>query len=169
MVYLLLAVFSFVALAPLASVAWKLIDGNREALKTSHQERQLLLASMVARGVDVHVEALRSQLAHLAGMLARSAGRTGHVDPDEVQAVVSRGGRPDLAGEALRRVKAPTLLIVGGLDHTVLEMNISARAEMVVETSLEVVPGAGHLFEEPGALDVVASLATSWFLGHLAA
>ena len=88
MVYLLLAVFSFVALAPLASVAWKLIDGNREALKTSHQERQLLLASMVARGVDVHVEALRGQLAHLAGMLARSAGRTGHVDPDEVQAVL---------------------------------------------------------------------------------
>ena len=88
MVYLLLAVFTFVALAPLASVAWKLIDGNREALKTSHQERQLLLASMVARGVDVHVEALRGQLAHLAGLLARGAGRTAQVDPDEVQAVL---------------------------------------------------------------------------------
>ena len=88
MVYLLLAVFSFVALAPLASVAWKLIDGNREALKTSHQERQLLLASMVARGVDIHVEALRGQLAHLAGTIARGTGRSGHVDGDEVQAVL---------------------------------------------------------------------------------
>ena len=88
MVYLLLAVFTFVALAPLASVAWKLIDGNREALKTSHQERQLLLASMVARGVDIHVESLRGQLAHLAGALARSAGRTGHLDREEIQAVL---------------------------------------------------------------------------------
>jgi pimeloyl-ACP methyl ester carboxylesterase len=64
-------------------------------------------------------------------------------------------------------VKAPTLLIVGGLDRAVLDMNISARSKMVAETSLEVVPGAGHLFEEPGTLDVVADLATSWFLGHL--
>lgn len=89
--------------------------------------------------------------------------------PDEVQAVVSRGGRPDLAGEALSLVKAPTLLIVGGLDHAVLEMNTSARAQMVAETNLEIVPGAGHLFEEPGTLDAAAELATNWFLRHLAA
>jgi predicted alpha/beta-hydrolase family hydrolase len=86
---------------------------------------------------------------------------------DQVEAVVSRGGRPDLAGESLPGVKAPTLLIVGDLDRTVLDMNISARSKMVAETSLEVVPGAGHLFEEPGTLDVVADLATSWFLHHL--
>jgi HD-GYP domain-containing protein (c-di-GMP phosphodiesterase class II) len=72
MVYLLLAVFSFVALAPLASVAWKLIDGSREALKTSDQARQLLMASVVARGVDIHVEALRGQLAYLSSAVSRS-------------------------------------------------------------------------------------------------
>ena len=88
MVYLLLAVFSFVALAPLASVAWKLIDGNREALKTSHQERQLLMASMVARGVDIHVEALRGQLAHLSSAVARSAAASGHPEPREVQSIL---------------------------------------------------------------------------------
>jgi pimeloyl-ACP methyl ester carboxylesterase len=89
--------------------------------------------------------------------------------PDQVEAMVSRGGRPDLAGRALPQVKAPTLLIVGSLDTNVLEMNISARAEMTAETALEVVPGAGHLFEEPGTLDVVADLARTWFIRHLSA
>jgi dienelactone hydrolase len=87
--------------------------------------------------------------------------------PDQVEAVVSRGGRPDLAGRALPEVKAATLLIVGGLDSSVLEMNISARAEMTAETTLEVIPGAGHLFEEPGTLDVVSELAAAWFTRHL--
>jgi pimeloyl-ACP methyl ester carboxylesterase len=88
--------------------------------------------------------------------------------PDQVEAVVSRGGRPDLAGEALAAVKAPTLLIVGALDTSVLDMNSSARARMTAaRTALEVIPGAGHLFEEPGTLEVVADLATTWFLRHL--
>jgi len=87
--------------------------------------------------------------------------------PDEVSAVVSRGGRPDLAGEALPLVRAPTLLIVGGLDTTVIRMNTDARSMMRIETSLEIVPGATHLFEEPGALDVVADLAAAWFRRHL--
>jgi dienelactone hydrolase len=83
--------------------------------------------------------------------------------PDEVSAVVSRGGRPDLAGAALPLVRAPTLLIVGSRDTTVVELNREARARMSAETSLEIVPGATHLFEEPGALDVVADLAAAWF------
>ncbi|MGH8873308.1 MAG: hypothetical protein ACRDWS_15200, partial [Acidimicrobiia bacterium] len=87
--------------------------------------------------------------------------------PGEVSAVVSRGGRPDLAGEALPVVRAPTLLIVGGRDTAVVEMNISARSRMGAETSLEIVPGATHLFEEPGALDVVADLAAGWFRRHM--
>jgi dienelactone hydrolase len=82
---------------------------------------------------------------------------------DEVSAVVSRGGRPDLAGAALPLVRAPTLLIVGSRDTTVLELNREARARMSAETSLEIIPGATHLFEEPGALDVVADLAAAWF------
>ncbi|GAA2747698.1 phosphoribosyltransferase family protein [Kitasatospora cinereorecta] len=85
-----------------------------------------------------------------------------------VAAVVSRGGRPDLAGERLARVRAPTLLIVGGADGPVLDLNRQARSELRCESGLQVIPGASHLFEEPGALEAVASLAASWFTRHLA-
>lgn len=89
--------------------------------------------------------------------------------PRAVRAVVSRGGRPDLAGETLARVAAPTLLIVGGLDAQVLELNRRAATCMLqVEPRLEVVPGATHLFEEPGKLEVVGRLACAWFVRHLA-
>lgn len=87
--------------------------------------------------------------------------------PDDVGAVVSRGGRPDLAADALRAVRVPTLLIVGGRDETVIELNERAKAELRSETKLEIVPGASHLFEEPGALDRVADLAAVWFAEHL--
>ena len=89
--------------------------------------------------------------------------------PHEVAAVVSRGGRPDLAREALGRALAPTLLIVGGEDHPVLALNRSAMARMAGPVQLAVVPGATHLFEEPGALDAVADLATEWFVQHFTA
>ncbi|MFF6787779.1 phosphoribosyltransferase family protein [Streptomyces filamentosus] len=85
---------------------------------------------------------------------------------DDVTAVVSRGGRPDLAGERLGRVRAPTLLIVGGADEPVLDLNRRALELLRCERRLEVVPGAGHLFEEPGALEEVAALATAWFTGR---
>jgi putative phosphoribosyl transferase len=84
----------------------------------------------------------------------------------EISAIVSRGGRPDLAGDALERVTAPTLLIVGGDDVRVLELNRDARRRMRGVTRLEVVPGATHLFEEPGALERVADLAAGWFAEH---
>lgn len=87
--------------------------------------------------------------------------------PDVVKAVVSRGGRPDLAGAALARVKAPTLLIVGGNDTPVIAMNRQAMDQMQTEKRLEIIPGATHLFEEPGALDKVALLARDWFQRHL--
>jgi putative phosphoribosyl transferase len=90
--------------------------------------------------------------------LAAAAAR-----PKEVDAVVSRGGRPDLAGEALQRVTAPTLLIVGGLDTPVIQMNRAAMAQMRGEVELEIVPDATHLFEEPGTLGRVAALAAEWF------
>ena len=85
----------------------------------------------------------------------------------DVAAVVSRGGRPDLATGRLHRVAAPTLLIVGGLDDVVLELNRGAQAELRCESHLSVVPGATHLFEEPGALEAVAELAGEWFTSHL--
>lgn len=90
--------------------------------------------------------------------------------PDEVAAVVSRGGRPDLAGrEALARVRAPTLLIVGGEDHEVIELNRQALPELGCEKELAVVRGATHLFEEAGTLAEVARLAARWFKGYLGA
>ncbi|MEU1309265.1 phosphoribosyltransferase [Streptomyces cinnamoneus] len=88
---------------------------------------------------------------------------------EPVAAVVSRGGRPDLAGPRLAGVTAPTLLIVGGHDETVLELNRQAAQQLRCENHLAVVPGATHLFEEPGALDTVADLARDWFTTHLAA
>ena len=84
-----------------------------------------------------------------------------------IGAVVSRGGRPDLAGAALTRVESPTLLIVGGLDRVVIELNERAFAELRCERELKIVPGATHLFEEPGALESVARLAADWFRAHL--
>jgi putative phosphoribosyl transferase len=86
----------------------------------------------------------------------------------QVAAVVSRGGRPDLAADALPRVTAPTLLIVGGDDVEVLALNRAAEQRMRCERRLEVIPGASHLFEEPGALERVAELAAEWFARHLA-
>jgi putative phosphoribosyl transferase len=85
----------------------------------------------------------------------------------DVSAIVSRGGRPDLAGPALPRVTAPTLFIVGGEDRVVFELNKQAMAQIRGEKRLEVIPGATHLFEEPGALEQVARLARMWFEGHL--
>lgn len=86
---------------------------------------------------------------------------------DRIGAIVSRGGRPDLAGDALQQVRAPTLLIVGGEDEPVITMNTDAFAQLQCEKRLEIVPGATHLFEEPGTLDVVADLAARWFAKHL--
>ncbi|MEJ2624248.1 MAG: alpha/beta hydrolase [Pseudolabrys sp.] len=86
---------------------------------------------------------------------------------DRIGAVVSRGGRPDLAGRALADVSAPTLLIVGGRDTEVIELNQDAYARLPCEKKLDIVPGASHLFPEPGALEAVMELAAAWFEGHL--
>jgi putative phosphoribosyl transferase len=87
--------------------------------------------------------------------------------PDRIAAVVSRGGRPDLAGEALRSVRAPTLLIVGANDRVVIGLNRQASAMMTVEREIAIVPHATHLFEEPGTLDHVARLSLDWFTHYL--
>ena len=97
-----------------------------------------------------------------AGALVAAARR-----PDRVAAVVSRGGRPDLAGADLPSVKAPTLLIVGGNDPVVIDLNRRAMERMTAPLRLEIVPRATHLFEEPGTLEQVARLARDWFVEHL--
>jgi pimeloyl-ACP methyl ester carboxylesterase len=107
-----------------------------------------------------------------AGLFGASTGaaaalRAAAARPQRVAAVVSRGGRPDLAADALRVVQAPTLLIVGERDRDVLALNREAAAEMRVPYEIAVVPAAGHLFEEPGALQEVARLAGDWFRRHL--
>lgn len=98
---------------------------------------------------------------------AASALNTAAARPHLIKAVVSRGGRPDLALGACAQVKAPTLLLVGGLDGPVIDMNREAFAELRCEKELIIIPGATHLFEEPGKLEEVARLAASWFTRHL--
>lgn len=88
-------------------------------------------------------------------------------EPQTIKAVVSRGGRPDLAGSYLSKVKAPTLLLVGGDDTVVIELNRDAYEKLNCEKKLKIIPGATHLFEEPGTLEEVTRSATQWFLKHL--
>jgi pimeloyl-ACP methyl ester carboxylesterase len=115
---------------------------------------------------------VRREVVHLpVGLFGASTGaaaalRAAAERPKSIAAVVSRGGRPDLAGDALPRVKAPTLLIVGGEDGPVIGMNEEAAARMHCEHRLHIVPGATHLFEEPGKLERVAQLAQEWFVKH---
>ncbi len=132
-----------------------------------------LLADRLARAVEwlSRDEETRRLRVGLFGSStgAASALVTAAREPDRVSAVVSRGGRPDLAGELLSQVSAPTLLIVGGADDVVLDLNRQAFAMLRAEKELEIVPGATHLFEEAGALEVVGALAAQWFSDHLIA
>jgi putative phosphoribosyl transferase len=132
-----------------------------------------LLAGRVCAALDF--VAGDGRLAGLrTGLFGASTGAAaaliaGATRPERVAAVVSRGGRPDLAGDALARVQAPTLLIVGGADPLVLELNRDAQQQMPAPTALEIVPGAGHLFEEPGAMAEVVRLTAAWLERYVAA
>jgi putative phosphoribosyl transferase len=132
---------------------------------------ELLAARLVAavRWVGIRPELAELPLAFFGASTGGAAALVAAAGlGDDVAAAVSRGGRPDLAGEALERVTAPTLLIVGGEDLQVLELNRAAAGRMRAETRLVVIPGAGHLFEEDGALERVAELAAEWIAEHLA-
>jgi pimeloyl-ACP methyl ester carboxylesterase len=130
-----------------------------------------LLAERLTKAIDWTCSRLRLEKPRI-GLFGASTGAAAALvaaadRPEEVKAVVSRGGRPDLARQSLARVKAPTLLIVGQLDETVIELNEWARSQMTAETELEIVPGASHLFEEPGTLARAALLARNWFATHV--
>jgi putative phosphoribosyl transferase len=110
---------------------------------------------------ELHIGLIGSSTGAASALVAASMRQK------EVKAVVSRGGRPDLAGNALKAVGAPTLMIVGENDPVVIDLNKSAKAEMNADVVLKIVPGATHLFEEPGTLECAAELSRDWFLRYL--
>jgi putative phosphoribosyl transferase len=142
----------------------------REAADRTNVFNIPLLADRVEAGVDL-VRA-RKDTAHLpVGLFGSSTGAAAALiaaerRPKDVASVVSRGGRPDLAGERLALVKAPTLLVVGGEDRQLFELNRSAQRRIGGRCTLVIIPGATHLFEEPGALERLSDLAVAWFLEH---
>jgi len=161
--------------AKLATVLLDLLTPAEEAvdLRTAHLRFDVgLLSERLVAATDWLMQ--RSKTRHLPlGYFGASTGAAAALiaaaeRPDAVRAVVSRGGRPDMAGPALARVQAPTLLIVGEADFLVVRLNQEAFAKLTCEKRLVIVPGATHLFEEPGALDEVAHLAREWLERYLA-
>ena len=158
--------------AGLATLLFDLLTPAEESDRTN-----VFDVAMLGARLDDAVSWLRSNDATGAlpiGVFGASTGAAAAVlaaarPGSPIAAVVSRGGRPDLAADALAQVRAPTLLIVGGRDEPVLTWNRESAARLTCEHRLEIVPGATHLFEEPGALDVVAELARAWFVDHLTA
>lgn len=160
--------------AGLGTLLIDLLTGDEERVDTStgHLRFNLnLLAGRLVSAIDWLTR--NSATAGLAiGLFGASTGGGAALiaaadRPDKVRAVVSRGGRPDLALAALPHVQAPTLLIIGGEDATVIDMNRKAFDSLRCEKQMEIIPGAGHLFEEPGKLEEVARLASEWFGEHL--
>ena len=161
--------------AGLGTLLFDLLSREEEAVdrRTAHLRFDIdLLARRLVAAVDWlgEGEATRGVPVGLFGASTGGAAAlvAAAARPQAVGAVVSRGGRPDLAGPALARVRAPTLLLVGGADLQVIALNRAALARLSGEKELHLVPGAGHLFEEPGALEEVARLAGGWFREHLA-
>ena len=158
----------------LATLLIDLLTADEEAIdrETAHLRFDIaLLADRLAGATDWLLERPETRNLRI-GYFGASTGAAAALvaaalRPRSVGAVVSRGGRPDLAGDALPRVEAPTLLIVGGDDPEVLVMNREACDRLSCEKKLEIVPRASHLFEEPGTLEAVARLAGDWFVKHL--
>jgi dienelactone hydrolase len=163
--------------AGLGTLLIDLLTADEEALdaRTAHLRFDIALLAERLAGAGAWVGRNPQTAALPIGYFGASTGAAAALVaaaqyPNLVGAVVSRGGRPDLAGPALRQVRAPTLLIVGGNDGPVIEMNREALAQLEVkQKQMVIVPGASHLFEEPGALEEVARLACDWFGRHLAA
>jgi len=160
--------------AGFATLLVDLLTGQEESVDQFTREFRFDVSRLGRRVVAaVDWVAKEKDLAHLSvGCFGASTGAAAALiaaaeRQDRVSAVVARGGRPDLAGDALRRVLAPTLLIVGGDDQPVIDLNEVAKRQMSTVVQLEIVPGATHLFEEPGALEHVSQLAIAWFAQHL--
>jgi dienelactone hydrolase len=160
--------------AGLATLLFDLLTHEEEAIDTQTRELRFNIDLLAERLVDAtkwvkHQPETRDlRIGYFGSSTGGAAALVAAVDtPQDLGAVVSRGGRPDLAGEALTKVQAPTLLIVGGNDDIVIELNEQARDRMRCEVKLEIIPGATHLFEEPGTLERVAKLASDWFVKNI--
>jgi putative phosphoribosyl transferase len=160
--------------ASLGTLLFDLLTPEEEALDIYTREHRFnigLLAERLAHATKWTRQQKETRDLHIGYFGSSTGGAAALVGaaelPQDVGAVVSRGGRPDLAGVALPRVQAPTLLIVGGNDDIVIELNEMARDQMRCEVKLEIISGATHLFEEPGALEQVAKLASDWFVDHI--
>jgi putative phosphoribosyl transferase len=158
----------------LATLLFDLLTQDEEEIDTQTRELRFNIHLLAKRLVHATKWAKQQEetrdlrIGYFGSSTGGAAALVAAVDlPQYIGAVVSRGGRPDLAGEALPKVKAPTLLIVGGNDDIVIELNQQARDKMRCEVKLEIIPGATHLFEELGALEKVAQLASQWFSRHL--
>jgi putative phosphoribosyl transferase len=159
--------------AGLATLLFDLLTADEEAVDIQTAQHRFDISLLAERLVHATKWAMRhpaSRELRLGYFGSSTGGGAALVAAAEltrdIGAVVSRGGRPDLAGRALPAVQAPTLLIVGGNDGVVIDLNEQARAKMRCEVKLEIIPGATHLFEEPGALDRVAHLTADWFVHH---
>src|SRR5438552_11064883 len=160
--------------AGLGTLLFDLLTPDEEALDIYTREHRFNISLLAKRLVHAtkwarQQEETRDQrIGYFGSSTGAAAALVAAAElPQDVGAVVSRGGRPDLAGDALAKVQAPTLLIVGGNDHIVIEVNEMARDQMRCEVKLEIIPGATHLFEEPGALEQAAKLASDWFVNHI--
>jgi putative phosphoribosyl transferase len=161
--------------AGLGTLLMDLLTENEERVDDVTRELRFdigLLARRVAhvvRWAKHQSELANANIGLFGSSTGAAAALVAAADSSDVAAVVSRGGRPDLAGHALPDVTCPTLLIVGGCDDVVIELNEEAKARMVCPTELAIVPGASHLFEETGTLEQVAELASAWFVRYLSA
>jgi dienelactone hydrolase len=162
--------------AGLATLLFDLLTPEEEAIDVRTGEHRFNISLLAERLIYATKWAKQQretrdlQIGYFGSSTGGGAALVAAADsPQDIGAVVSRGGRPDLAGEALPKVQAPTLLIVGGNDDIVIELNEQARDRMRCEVKLEIVPGATHLFEEPGALEKAAKLASDWFVNHIGA
>jgi len=161
--------------AGLATLLFDLLTSEEEAIDMQTRELRFnihLLAERLVHATKWAKDQEQTRDLHMGYFGSSTGGAAALVAaievPQDARAIVSRGGRPDLAGEALPKVQAPTLLIVGENDDVVIELNEQARDRMRCEVKLEIIPGATHLFEEPDALEKVATLASDWFVAHLA-
>lgn len=156
--------------AGLATLLFDLLTPAEEADRANVFDIRLLADRLVevTQWLTARPEVEDLPVGYFGASTGAGAALRAAAEPDvDVAAVVSRGGRPDLAAPRLADVRAPTLLVVGGYDDVVEGLNREARSQMTCETRLEIVPGATHLFEEPGTLDQVADLAAGWFVDHM--